>query len=46
MAQGINICLVEYNSSEMPTNKQIEALSDIQYEHSDIVTTPFVQNNS
>ena len=24
----------------MPTNKQIEALSDIQYEHSDIVTTP------
>lgn len=42
MAQGINICLVEYNSSEMPTNKQIEALSDIQYEHSDIVTTPLL----
>ena len=25
MVQGINICLVEYNASEMPNNKQIEA---------------------
>ncbi len=42
MAPGMNICLVEYTSSEMPNNKQIEALSDIQYEHSDIVTTPIL----
>ncbi len=42
MTQGINICLVEYNASDMPNNKQIEVLSDIQYEHSDIVTTPIL----
>ncbi len=42
MTQGVNICLVEYTSGEIPNNKQIEALSDIQYEHSDIVTTPIL----
>ncbi|PKP58187.1 MAG: hypothetical protein CVT89_03245, partial [Candidatus Altiarchaeales archaeon HGW-Altiarchaeales-2] len=42
MTSGINICLIEYNAFEMPDDKQIEVLSDLQYEHSDIVVTPIL----
>ncbi|OQX18461.1 MAG: hypothetical protein BWK75_06655 [Candidatus Altiarchaeales archaeon A3] len=42
MTSGLNVCFVDYNDLIIPNDKQIEALSDIQYEHSDIVTTPIM----
>ncbi len=42
MTQGINVCLVDYADLKIPTSAQLETLSDLQYEHSDIVTTPIM----
>ena len=36
---GVNFFFVDYASNKIPTQKQIEFLSDIQYEHSDVVIT-------
>lgn len=42
MIQGINICMVDYCDLKIPNKTQLETLSDLQYEHSDIVTTPIM----
>lgn len=42
MTQGINICMIDYSDLQIPNKMQLEALSDIQYEHSDIVATPIM----
>jgi len=39
---GVNFFFVDYASNKIPTQKQIEFLSDIQYEHSDVVITPIL----
>lgn len=40
MTSGINFFIVDYDDSVFPERKHIEMLSDIQYEHSDVVITP------
>ncbi len=42
MTQGINICMVDFSDLKIPNKTQLETLSDLQYEHSDIVTTPIM----
>lgn len=38
--RNINFFVVNYVDLQIPNDKQMEALSDIQYEHSDVVITP------
>jgi hypothetical protein len=38
--QNVNMFFVDYADMQIPENKHIEALSDIQYSYSDIVITP------
>ncbi len=40
LTSGLNFYIISYTSPEIPNDKQIEFLADIQYGHSDVVITP------